>query len=120
MKGSRVVLVVDDDPSCRELLRAALVAEGCIVLTASDGIEALSILRESRPNLILLDLQMPRLSGWTLHQQLASDPATCGIPVVIITGADPSDLAIQSRAILPKPVNVDDVIGEVQRRLRSA
>jgi CheY-like chemotaxis protein len=116
----RRVLVVDDDASCRELLRVALGNEGFIVATARDGLDALTVLRASPPDVILLDLEMPRLSGWTLHQRLAADSATSAIPVIVITGAEPRHLALQARAILPKPLNVDDVLGEVQWHLRSA
>ena len=114
------VLVVDDDVSCRDLLKTALEHEGFQVAVAADGRAALRCIEQRRPDLILLDLEMPRLSGWRLFQGLAANPQTSGIPVIVITGVEAADLVIQARAILPKPINLADVIGEIARQLKAA
>jgi CheY-like chemotaxis protein len=114
------VLVVDDDVSCRDLLKRALEDEGFRVTVAADGRAALRSIEQRRPDLILLDLEMPVLSGYRLFQRLAANPQTSRIPVVVITGVEAADLVIQARAILPKPINLADVIGEVTRQLKAA
>jgi DNA-binding response OmpR family regulator len=70
------VLVVDDDVSCRDLLKSALEDEGFEVRVATDGRAALRCVERRRPDLILLDLEMPVLSGWTLFQSLAANSHT--------------------------------------------
>jgi len=69
-----------------------LAAAACIVLEASDGREGLELARKERPDLVLLDVMMPGLDGWTVARELASDEQTRDIPIVFLTArADPSD-----------------------------
>jgi two-component system, cell cycle response regulator DivK len=79
------ILVVDDNPANLRLLRLLLTAESYAVRTAADGADALAVLREFTPRLILMDLQMPGLDGFELTRRLKSDPATRNIVVVAIT-----------------------------------
>jgi CheY-like chemotaxis protein len=79
------ILVVDDNPANLRLLRLLLTAESYAVRTAADGADALAVLREFRPRLILMDLQMPGLDGFELTRRLKSDPATRDIVIVAIT-----------------------------------
>jgi putative two-component system response regulator len=83
--GAHQILVVDDNPNVALLLRELLAAEGYLVETAGDGIEALERVAASVPDLILLDLDMPRLDGFEVCRQIKSSPATRFIPVVIVT-----------------------------------
>jgi two-component system, OmpR family, alkaline phosphatase synthesis response regulator PhoP len=86
------VLVVDDERSIRILCRVNLIASGIEVLEASDGREGLELARQERPDLLLLDVMMPGLDGWTVARELASDEETRDIPIVFLTArADPSD-----------------------------
>jgi DNA-binding response OmpR family regulator len=82
------VLVVDDDPDMLALLEAALRTEGVRVWTARDGESALRIVREQRPNLIVLDMNLPGQSGLKVCRRLRGepDPSLCDIPVLILTG----------------------------------
>jgi CheY-like chemotaxis protein len=82
----RTVLVVDDDAPLRALCRAALGEAGFRVLEAADGAEALELIARDRPDLILLDVMMPRLSGWAVAAELLAEPATGEIPIVFISG----------------------------------
>jgi len=84
--GPRRVLVVDDHPAARRLLVHHLERLGYETLEARDGAEGLWLARKEAPDLILLDLEMPTLSGWEVVPQLRSEPGTRGIPVVIVTG----------------------------------
>jgi CheY-like chemotaxis protein len=79
------VLVADDEPPIRLLCQVNLAVAGIGVLQAEDGEEALALARAEAPDLILLDLMMPRLDGWTVAEELADDERTCDIPLVFLT-----------------------------------
>lgn len=79
------VLVVDDEEGIRVLCRVNLELGGFEVLEASDGIEAVEKARTEHPDLVFLDLMMPRMDGWQVLEQLKSDAATANIPVVVLT-----------------------------------
>jgi CheY-like chemotaxis protein/DNA-binding CsgD family transcriptional regulator len=79
------VLVVDDEPALRELLVANLTAVGHDVRSASDGLEALAAVDTRRPDVVVLDVLMPRLDGWGVLEALAERPATADVPVVMLT-----------------------------------
>jgi CheY-like chemotaxis protein len=90
--SKRRVLVVDDERSIRLLCRVNLTASGIEVLEARDGREALEVVRQSRPDLVLLDVMMPEVDGWTVARELARDEQTRDIPIVFLTArADPAD-----------------------------
>lgn len=80
------VLVADDNPSIAGLLQRLLLAEGYDVETSGDGLETLAKIRNSPPDLILLDLEMPHLDGYEVCRQVKANPATRFIPVLILTG----------------------------------
>ena len=79
------ILVADDNQQNRELLEAYLADEGHEILMAVDGREALDVARAKHPDLILLDIMMPKLSGYEVCSQLKKDPATKLIPILMIT-----------------------------------
>ena len=79
------ILVVDDNPMNLKLVRVLLAAEGYEVHTAHDAQEVLEALESWRPDLILMDLQLPGMSGLELTRQLKTDPATRDIPIVALT-----------------------------------
>jgi CheY-like chemotaxis protein len=81
----RRVLVADDEPAMRLLCRVNLQVEGVEVLEARDGAEALEIAMQERPDLLLLDVMMPRMDGWEVARRLADDPATRSIPILFMT-----------------------------------
>ncbi len=80
------ILVVDDEPTIRVLVRAALEGSGYGVLEAVDGATALEMARSQRPDLLLLDVALPRMSGLEVCRRLKRDPATAGTPILLITG----------------------------------
>jgi DNA-binding response OmpR family regulator len=86
----RRVLLADDDPALRRLMGTTLGSTDFDLLQASDGEEALRLAREQHPELVLLDVNMPRLDGFAVCQQLKAAPETAGIKVVMLTarGAD--------------------------------
>jgi DNA-binding response OmpR family regulator len=79
------VLVVDDEEGIRVLCRVNLELGGYEVLEAADGFTALEVTRTQRPDLIFLDIMMPRMDGWEVLQRLKEDAATASIPVVLLT-----------------------------------
>jgi two-component system, OmpR family, phosphate regulon response regulator PhoB len=81
----RSVLVVDDHAPIRTVCRLNLEAAGFRVLEATDGDEALAVVKADRPDVILLDIMMPRVSGWEVAAELIADRTTDRIPIIFIT-----------------------------------
>ncbi len=115
------VLVVDDDTVIRQLITVNLELEGFEVATAVDGQDCLDKVKDIHPDVITLDIMMPRLDGWEAAGRLRADPETAGIKVVLLSArAQEADLERGSRigvdAYLTKPFDPDELI-EVVRRL---
>jgi len=85
MFGDKVILIVDDDPTLLEMYVERIKSEGAIVLEAIDGDEAITVAKENKPAVILLDVMMPKKNGFEVLKDLKSDPETADIPVVILT-----------------------------------
>lgn len=83
MPGS--IFLVDDELHVAQILGRRLEREGYVIETARDGVEAFDRIVDSRPDLIISDLQMPRLDGLGLAEKLKNDPATASIPIVMLT-----------------------------------
>ncbi len=79
------ILLVDDDPSIVGMLSARLSKRGFSVITAGDGEEALEKMREQRPDLVVLDVMMPKMSGWEVARSMRHDPALETIKIVMLT-----------------------------------
>ena len=102
------VLVVDDIEGIRRLVRGALAGLVGTVHEAANGHDALTLAREHRPDLVLLDLALPDMTGVEILRTLQADPDTATIPVVIVTALGTSDMARQARdagarALVEKP-----------------
>ena len=112
-----VVLVVDDDPLVVRLLGGSLTDEGFEVVTASDGVTALHLARERRPVAIMLDIQLPKLDGWTVLSTLKNDPALAAIPVVIISVEEDRSKGFSFGACeyLVKPIEPEKFLAAVRR-----
>ncbi|HET6439545.1 MAG TPA: diguanylate cyclase [Anaeromyxobacter sp.] len=116
------LLVADDEPDARDLLAEALGAE-YEVLTASDGQEAVDLARAQHPDAVLLDLNMPRLDGFQVLEQLRADPATVEIPVILVSarGDDAGKVrALDQGAVdyLQKPFSEREMRARVDRTIR--
>jgi len=105
-----LILVADDNRDTREMYTMYLGMVGYAVLAAVDGHDAILQARRQRPDLILMDLQMPRMDGWAAIRQLQSDRKTATIPVIILTGHELRDylkhsaIAEGACSFLRKPV----------------
>jgi CheY-like chemotaxis protein len=116
------ILVVDDDLDIREILAETLGERGFDVVAAANGLEALELVQSmpAPPSVILLDLMMPVMDGYTFLERRAESPALASIPVAIITAGHRVDRArLGNRAfIIPKPIDVRKLVG-VLHDLRS-
>src|SRR4051812_1696827 len=83
--ADRQILVVDDDREIRAVVDDLLTGEGYSVRTAGNGRQALEILAQWRPEVILLDLSMPEMNGWTFLAHQQADPTLAGIPVIVMS-----------------------------------
>jgi putative two-component system response regulator len=117
------ILVVDDDPSIVEVLRRFLTREGYLVVTASNGLEALDRVYSDSPDLILLDVTMPKMDGFTTCRRLKEDEHTALIPITMLTGLD--DLDHRTRGIeagaddfLSKPFDQTTLRARIRSQLR--
>ena len=109
-----VAMVVDDDPSALALYTLYLEGEGIEVVQVEDGAEALAMARERCPAVILLDITLPAMSGPQVLRRLKSDPATSGIPVIIVSAQWPGEYDPRgSVAQLMKPVTRDMLVRQV-------
>lgn len=122
--NTHTVLIVDDDSFQQEFLKILLEAEGYKVIIAANGPQALATVSENIPDLILLDLIMPGLSGFQVAQKLKEDPETRQIPIVVTTSIDEHDKRIQALEIgvddfLNKPVNRIELLVRVKNLLQS-
>jgi PAS domain S-box-containing protein len=106
-ESASTVLVIDDDPAVRELVHRFLSSEGFRVETAADGEEGLRRARQLRPDVITLDVLMPRKDGWAVVQDLKADPQLSDIPVIMMTFVDDKNLgyALGASEYLTKPID---------------
>ena len=113
------ILVVDDDPSVRQLISRHLEQEGWKTVQASNATDALQLARESRPMLITLDIMMPDASGWWVLEKLKEDPQTAGIPVLVVTIVEDQRLvfALGASDYLGKPYDRGALIAKIHRLL---
>ncbi len=113
-----LVLVVDDDRDGREMYTATLGASGFRVEQAADGFEAVDKSYKLRPDLILMDLLMPRLDGWEVIGWLKSNRNTQDIPIVAVTGAQQEQRDLARRAgvhsVLVKPCPPERLLKEIR------
>ncbi|MFO0724548.1 MAG: sigma-54 dependent transcriptional regulator [Myxococcota bacterium] len=112
LEGRRTVLVADDELSLRKVLSATLKRDGYEVLTASDGEEALNILKKHSVDLVLTDLRMPKVDGMTLLRHVLAEHA--GVPVVILTAHGTVDNAVEAMKLgafdfVSKPFDQDEL-----------
>lgn len=118
------ILIADDNPQGVELLEAYLSGAAFETASAVDGEETLRKVKEFRPDLILLDVMMPKISGFEVCKRLRADPQTSGVVVLMVTALDqPSDIdrAVEAGTddFLTKPINKTELLHRVRAALES-
>jgi CheY-like chemotaxis protein len=114
--SSGTVLVVDDDAEIRDTLALLLQQEGYTVLCAENGVQALAQLRQGHPDVMLLDLMMPVMSGWEVLDELGDTGELASVPIIVVSAM----CAPGARACLRKPVDLDELLAVVDSCCRGA
>lgn len=111
-RAKRTVLIVEDDRRLRDLYRSALAQAGFTVVAVEDGVDALRVVETQRvPAAVVLDLALPRLSGRDVGYELKASPATCRIPIIVVTGTDARDIeGLSVECVLHKPVTPEQLV----------
>lgn len=122
-EGSITILYVEDNPDNRMLIRRVLMAEDYIVEEAPSASEALEKLKTLRPNLILMDINMPEMDGYTLTAKIRQLPNMGGIPIIALTanvmkGDREKSLEAGCDGYIQKPIDIDTIISQIQRYLK--
>jgi CheY-like chemotaxis protein len=117
-----MILIVDDDPTITTLLKLSFELEGHVVVTASNGAEALEVARQIHPAAMVVDVMMPQMDGLELVRRLRKNPLTTDIPIVCLSAkalADDADEAMEAGAdeYLTKPCDPEELIERVQLRI---
>lgn len=117
------ILLVEDAPDNRNIAELILLDAGHTVVSVGDGASALSAAASLQPDIILMDLSLPRLDGWEATRRLKQDPATRDIPVIAFTAhALPNDLdrarAVGCSSVIAKPFEIDTFLNQINSCIR--
>lgn len=121
---TKTILIADDEPNIRQLVAFTLRRRGYAVLEAEDGTTALELIRDQSPDLAVLDVMMPGLTGIAVAQQLAAEPATSEIPVILLSAKGQGieieeGLASGARLYLVKPFSPRELAERVAEVLEA-
>lgn len=108
------VLVIEDLPAIQRLVQVCLAAAGCEVTTRSDGATGLASALTDRPDLVVLDIGLPRVDGWEVLKQLRADERTVDLPILVLTAHGTDDnraraMTAGANEFMPKPFRPDDL-----------
>src|SRR4051794_29731553 len=123
MREPARILIVDDNDTNRDILKRRLAIHGYDLIEAADGEQAMSATREYQPDLILLDVMMPKLDGFEVCRRLKSDASLPFIPIVLVTAKSASDDVVQgleagADEYITKPVDQAALVARVRSMLR--
>lgn len=116
------ILIIEDEATFREFMSLALNMEGYHVESVSSGEAALRVLNEKPPDLVMLDLSMPDVSGWDILQHIRAMPSLSQLPVVVVTANADEDTRRRSHrehvdSLLVKPVSLDEILAVLENLL---
>ena len=125
MSDKKTILYVEDNPDNRNLIRRVLEAEGYALIEASNASAALSTLENGNPDLILMDINMPDMDGYTLTARIRSMPAHTHVPIVAVTanvmrGDREKSLEAGCDGYIQKPIDIDTLPQQIERFMRNA
>src|SRR4051812_32508370 len=117
MPGQRI-LIVEDDPNVQHPPRAVLGQYGYECISAADGVEGLRMAQTYMPDLMIVDVMMPNMDGWTMLQQIRAMPEFALVPAIFLTALPVQDTMVESFRLggvdyIPKPFRFEDVINKV-------
>ena len=119
MENQQTILLIDDDPSIREVMSLALETRGIEVLTAVNGKEGLDVLElHPETSLILLDLLMPVMDGWDFIKSVGENQNLNQIPIIVTTASSVAPKSIGKTVILHKPLDLTILYNEVEKHVR--
>ncbi len=113
----KTILIVDDEPVARELARKRVTEAGYTVLIAENGEEALAVVNRTKPDMILLDVEMPKMNGYTFMGELIKMNLEPRIPVVVLTAHEEMGPIFKRhgvRGYLIKPLKIDEVLAKIK------
>lgn len=120
------ILVVDDEPSIRKLLKVALTNRGFEVIEAQDGVDALGMVKAEKPDLVVLDVMMPGMTGHQVHDRLRQSAETKSLPILFLSAAGTFEeqhreiAADPNSDYLPKPFKPSEVADHIDAMLDPA
>ena len=118
---AKTILIVEDEEAVRELEKFILEQSGYDVMEARDGLEGLAKAEFRKPDLILLDLMMPDVSGGRMFDEMKRHPTTSGIPIVVVTGKPDAhemfDEEIGPDNVIMKPFEADTLLGRIKAHI---
>jgi two-component system cell cycle response regulator DivK len=122
LKMSRCILVVEDQEDNRQIVRDLLTTTDYEVIEAENGEEALAAVAKQRPDLILMDIQLPVMDGYEATRRIKADPALCAIPIIAVTSYALSGDEEKARAagcddFVPKPFSPRQLLAKIQKYL---
>jgi DNA-binding response OmpR family regulator len=120
MPRTPTILLVEDDTDLRRMYRMVLTFAGYRVLEAGNAFHALHLVEAETLDLVILDLGLPTISGYAVHQELASLPAAQRVPVLVVTAQPAPYDGIDEKCVLQKPVLPEQLIDAVHVCMRSA
>jgi two-component system NtrC family sensor kinase len=117
----KLILVIDDESDARVLLQHLIEGYGCRVIAASSGEQGLRMAREFHPDLITVDLVMPRMDGWQLVKEVKGDPKLKGTPIVVVSivAKEQSGKILGAIDVVEKPLDREKLLAAIQRNLTS-
>jgi CheY-like chemotaxis protein len=128
MQGKPDILIVDDDPDILDGILMILESQDYQLRTARDGVECLNQIRQEQPDLLILDLLMPRMDGWGVIREVRKDPQYAGMPIMILTTVieDASRRryeletghAMDIQAYMEKPAKPNELLEKVEKLLQ--
>lgn len=111
IQGVPLVIIAEDDLNSLYLMERYTRSSGCRALGSTTGEKVLELARQEKPDVIVLDLMLPGISGWEVLQALRADPITCHIPIIICTALNEADRVLEAGAgYLHKPVYYQDFL----------
>ena len=121
---SKTVLIVDDEPNIAISVNFLMSREGLEVLTAHDGEEGLARIRADRPDLVVLDVMMPKLDGFEVCRAVRTDPALAGVRILMLTAKGRAaeiakGVSLGADAYIPKPFSTRELVAKVKELLET-